>query len=104
MPFIPWRISPSFTAIFYGLYKLSTYTFDDEADTWVLETHNDHVLGIGRYYQHEKLLALFNFSDEKQIAWVQDLSVFTDLVTGERRDAGAVELPAGGYLWLYQTL
>ena len=78
--------------------------FDDEADTWVLETHNDHVLGIGRYYQKEKLLALFNFSDETQIAWVQDLSLFTDLVTGKRRDAGAVELPAGGFIWLFQKL
>ena len=78
--------------------------FDDEADTWTLETHNDHVLGIGRYYQKEKLLALFNFSDESEIAWVQDLSEFTDLLTGERRNAGAVELPAGGFVWLYQTL
>ena len=77
--------------------------FDDEADTWTLNTHNDHVLGIGRYYQKEKLLALFNFSDEPQVAWVQDLSLFTDLITGERRDAGAVELPAGGWIWLHQT-
>ena len=77
--------------------------FDDMADTWALETYNDHVLGIGRYYQKEKLLALFNFSDEPQIAWVQDLSRFTDLVTGERRDAGAVSLPAGGFIWLHQT-
>ena len=80
------------------------HVFDDAADTWVLETHNDHVLGIGRYYRGEKLLALFNFSDETQIAWVQDLSRFTDLITGERRDAGAVELPAGGWIWLHQTL
>ena len=78
--------------------------FDDEADTWVLDTHNDHVLGIGRYYQKEKLLALFNFSDEPQVAWVQDLSLFTDLITGERRDAGAVELPAGGWIWLHQNM
>ena len=77
--------------------------FDDEADTWALETHNDHILGIGRYYQKEKLLALFNFSDKPQIAWVQDLSLFTDLCTGEQRDAGAVQLPAGGYIWLHQT-
>ena len=77
--------------------------FDDEADTWTLDTHNDHVLGIGRYYQKEKLLALFNFSDREEIAWVQDLSTFTDLITGERRDAGAVAIPAGGYVWLYQT-
>ena len=78
--------------------------FDDEADTWALDTHNDHVLGIGRYYQKEKLLALFNFSDEPQVAWIQDLSTFTDLITGERRDAGAVRLPAGGWIWLHQTL
>ena len=78
--------------------------FDDAADTWTLETHNDHVLGVGRYYQKEKLLALFNFSDEQQIAWVQDLSMFTDLITGEQRDAGAITLPAGGFVWLHQTL
>ena len=77
--------------------------FDDAADTWTLETQNDHVLGIGRYYQKEKLLALFNFSDEPQVAWVHDLSTYTDMITGERRDAGAVHLPAGGYVWLYQS-
>ena len=37
--------------------------FDTAADTWLLSTGNDHVLGIGRYCQGEKLLALFNFSD-----------------------------------------
>ena len=77
--------------------------FDDAADTWLLETQNDHILGIGRYYQNEKLLALFNFSDEQQVAWVHDLSTYTDLITGERRDAGAVQLPAGGYIWLHKT-
>ena len=78
--------------------------FDDAADTWVLDTHNDHVLGLGRYYRKEKLLALFNFSDEPQVAWVQDLSVYTDLLTGEQRDAGAVKLPAGGYVWLHRNM
>ena len=78
--------------------------FDDAADTWALETHNEHVLGIGRYYRREKLLALFNFSDEPQIAWLQDLSLYTDLITGAQRDAGAVQLPAGGFLWLYQNM
>ena len=77
--------------------------FDDAADTWLLDTQNDHILGIGRYYQKEKLLALFNFSDDPQVAWVHDLSSYTDLITGERRDAGAISLPAGGYIWLHQT-
>lgn len=84
--------------------RASFRVFDDAADTWTLETQNDHILGIGRYYQKEKLLALFNFSDEPQVAWVHDLSTYTDLITGERRDAGAVTLPPNGFLWLHQVL
>ena len=76
--------------------------FDDAADTWLLNTGNDHILGIGRYYKGEKLLALFNFSDEEQIAWVNDPDEYTDLITGEKTDAKAVTLPAGGFKWLYQ--
>ena len=86
------------------LLRAKYRVFDDAADTWALETHNDHILGIGRYYQREKLLALFNFSEEEQIAWVQDLSIYTDLGSGEQRDAGAVRLPAGGYIWLHQNM
>ncbi len=78
--------------------------FDDAADTWNLETHNNHVLGIGRYCRGEKLLALFNFADDEQTAWVQDPTRFVDLLTGEQRDAGAVKLPAGGFVWLFQSV
>ena len=42
--------------------------FDTEADTWLLDTGSDQVLGIGRYYRGEQLLALFNFSDKEQTA------------------------------------
>ena len=78
--------------------------FDDAADTWVIDTYNDHVLALGRYYQGEKLIALFNFADTDETARVYDPSMFTDLVTGEQRDADAITLPGGTYLWLYQTL
>ena len=78
--------------------------FDTEADTWLLDTGSDAVLGIGRYYRGEKLLALFNFSQEQQTAWVRDASRYTDLITGEIRDAGAVPLPGGGFRWLFQRV
>ena len=77
--------------------------FDTEADTWLLDTGNDHVLGIGRYYRGEKLLALFNFATEDQTAWLRETESYTDLVTGKERDAGAVRLKPGDFCWLLHT-
>ena len=37
--------------------------FDNDADTWLLDTADIGVLGIGRYCRGEKLLALFNFAE-----------------------------------------
>ena len=74
--------------------------FDSEADTWLLDTGNNHVLGIGRYYRGEQLLALFNFSGEPQKAWVRDDKTYTDLVSGKEGDAGTIRLEAGGFRWL----
>ena len=76
--------------------------FDDGADVWIQDTGNDQVLGIGRYYLGEKLLAVFNFSKEAQVAWVHDETMYTDLETGRRCKAGSVKVPAGGFRWLYK--
>ena len=69
-------------------------------DVWLPETANDHVLGIGRYYRGEKLIALFNFSDEPQIAWIREQEPYISMTDGKRYDTGAVKLPAGGFVWL----
>ncbi len=75
--------------------------FDTNAEIWLPETGNDHVLGIGRYYRGEKMIALFNFSDEPQDAWmVHDREAFISLTDGEVYDTGTVTLPAGGFRWL----
>ena len=94
--------------IFRAIRKMETLraehtVFDNQADTWLLDTGNDHILGIGRYYKGEKLLALFNFDTEEQTAWVRDLEMYTDLITGENRNAGTIPLPAGGFRWLWKT-
>ena len=77
--------------------------FSAEADVWLPETGNEHVLGMGRYCMGEKLLALFNFDDEEQMAWIHDPNRYTDLLTGEEKDAGAVRIPGGGFCWLLKT-
>ena len=76
--------------------------FGIAADVWVLNTGNDHILGIGRSCPGEKLLALFNFSDGEETAWVRDLTAYLNLITGEERDAGAVPVPPRGFLWLFR--
>ena len=76
--------------------------FSNSADLWLLDTRNDHILGVGRWYQGEKLLCLFNFSDEAQVAGLGEAGEWTDLWTDEQCSAGAVELPGGGFKWLAQ--
>ena len=72
-----------------------------DADAWTLETYNDKILGIGRYYEGEKLLALFNFSENDETAWINEEEDYIDLITGEHRAAKAVGVPAHDFAWLY---
>ena len=74
--------------------------FDGAADTWLVDTHSGSVLGIGRYYAEEKLIALFNFSAEEKLIWTEEQGEFTDLLTGEAVEKHAITLPAGGFRWL----
>ena len=81
--------------------RASHRVFDQAADAWLPYTGDDGVLAIGRYYQGEKLLALFNFSESERyiyLGWEE--GDFTDLLTGEKKDVGALELPSGGFMWL----
>ncbi len=83
--------------------------FSNSADTWLIETNNEHVLGIGRYYgektRKEKLLAFFNFSSQAQeIITDENLSEFnyTDAMTGEKfvNTSGKITLEPYKFLWL----
>ena len=74
--------------------------FEAGADTWLLLTGDDGVLGIGRYYKGEKLAAFFNFSEGERWVPVNTPGTFSDLLTGEAVDHGGVLLPLGGFAWL----
>lgn len=81
--------------------RRSHRAFVSEADTWTIETWDPSVLCIGRYYEGERILGLFNFSEQPRTAWIkEDDGVYEELVSGEERRASDVELPPYGFCYL----
>ena len=76
--------------MFQGLAQLeqirrSEKVFMTEADTWTIETWDDAVLCIGRYFEGEKLIGLFNFSEYDRTAWIKEADgEYVDLLTGSK--------------------
>ena len=91
--------------IFNGLRQLEELRrarrlFDSGADVWIVDTRDDGVLGIGRYFRGEKLVALYNFSEWDKTVSVREFGDFTDLLTGEKTDKHSISLLSGGFRWL----
>ena len=91
--------------IFGALRKLERIrsahrVFDGKADVWIVDTADDSVLGIGRYYDGEKLVALFNFGERKAQICVKELGDYRDLLSGEALDKSAVGVLSGGFVWM----
>ncbi|MCQ2550045.1 MAG: hypothetical protein MJ134_08395 [Lachnospiraceae bacterium] len=94
--------------LFQSIQKLTKLrakygVFNGNADTWIVETYNDSVLGIGRYYNGEKLIALFNFSKNDEIAWIDEAEEYVDLISGISKIAKEVKMPAQSFVWLYHN-
>ncbi|MDO4453012.1 MAG: alpha-amylase family protein [Eubacteriales bacterium] len=93
--------------IFYALQKLETFraehkVFGAQADVELIETYDNSILGIKRSWENEKLIALFNFSDEEKTAWIQEHGKYTDVMSEKQKEGKAVSVPAGSFCWLYQ--
>ena len=92
-------------AIFEGLDRLEKIrktekAFVSCADTWTIDTKDPSVLGIGRYFQGEKLIGLFNFSKFEKTAALQEAEAYQELITKEERNAAEIHLPAYGFVYL----
>jgi amylosucrase len=74
--------------------------FSGLADTWIVETRDEAVLGIGRYYQGEKLIGLFNFSDQPRRVGVDELGEYKNLLTGEEINKYDMILMPGDFVWM----
>ncbi len=78
--------------------------FAPEIPSHTLETWDKALLALVRETEQEKLICLYNFSDQDKVAWINEQDgTYTDLLTGVQRDAQAVEIPAFGFIWLMRT-
>lgn len=75
--------------------------FVNNADAWTVETWDNSILCIGRYYEGEKIYGLFNFSEFDKTAWInEEDGMYRDLITGREMKAAGVNIPAYGFYYL----
>lgn len=92
--------------IFQGLKQLEQIrktekVFVSNADTWTIETWDPSVLCIGRYYEGNKLIGLFNFSEYDKTAWIDEADGdYVELISGNRMKPVGVSIPAYGFFYL----
>ncbi len=92
--------------IFEGLDRLekirkSEKAFVAGADTWTIDTWDKSILCIGRYFEGEKIIGLFNFSEYVRIAWINETDGdYVDLLSGETVKPIGLTIPANGFYYL----
>lgn len=91
---------------FAGLRELETLrakhpAFRADAKVTMLDTGNDSVLGIGREYDNERLVLLFNFSEMPTECHLGAGAV-RDLLSGKNRNLESVHLAGYGFAWLQE--
>lgn len=75
--------------------------FVSDADTWTLDTGAKEILCIGRYYDGDQIIGLFNFSEHEKTAWVTGAEgTYVDLLSGEERGVSQINVPAYGFYYL----
>lgn len=91
--------------IFQGLKQLEQIrkaekVFVSNADTWTIETSDQSVLCIGRYFDNETLIGVFNFSEfDKTVNLEAPDDNYVDLLAGTVTKLGDVSLPAYGFYY-----
>lgn len=92
--------------IFHGLRKLETVraqepAFAADASFGVLETGDDAVLGLVREAEGEKMIGIFNFSDQtKDVRLPEDGGRYQDMVTGTLFEIPQARLGGYEFFWI----
>lgn len=74
--------------------------FSQEAEVYTYDVQNDSILGILREYKGERFIALFNFSESEQTAWMQEEGIFRNLVNGEIVEVKDPVLKGYEFVWM----
>lgn len=96
--------------MFCGLNALAALrgtspAFGTEADVWTLDTGDDGLLAIGRYFKGQKIIGVFNFTEwEKTVTFVYDPGEFVDMLTGDTHVLQDLVIPAYSFYYLEQEM
>ena len=75
--------------------------FVSNADTWTIETGDSSVLCIGRYFDGDKIIGVFNFSEfDKTACLNQPDEEYEEMISGKRMKLQEVSIPAYGFYYL----
>ncbi len=81
--------------------RKSEKAFVSYADSWTIDTWDASILGMGRYYDGDKIIGFFNFSENDRIAWVNETDgIYEDILTGQIVQPVALNVPAYGFYYL----
>ena len=85
--------------------RRSEKVFVTQADMRTVDTKDTNVLCIGRAYEQEEILGVFNFSEyDKEVSLSGVDGEYTNLLTGERMGTEKIPLPAYGFYYLKKNL
>lgn len=75
--------------------------FVSNADMWTIDTKDMAVLCIGRYFEGDKVVGLFNFSEyDKTVRLQKNDEDYVDLISGEKISISEIPLSAYGFYYL----
>ena len=81
--------------------RKSEKAFVTQADSRTIDTGDRNVLCIGRTYEGEEILGLFNFSgQDKKLTLQEPEGAYVDLISGEKVRLEEIALPAYGFCYL----
>lgn len=91
--------------IFQGLTRIELIrktekAFVSYADAWTYSTGDSSVLCIGRYYDGDKVIGMFNFSEYDKTVWLDETDDYIELISGNAMKLTGVNIPAYGFYYL----
>ena len=87
-----------------GELRRTNPAFGAGADVRTLDTGDTGVLAIGRRFEEQKIIGVFNFTPlDKELTFSHEPGTFSDLITGDRCELQALALPAYGFRYLARS-
>ncbi len=80
--------------------RKSEKVFMSCADFWTIESGDPAVLCIGRYMESEKMIGLFNFSENHKTVELHELGIYKDMLSGETTTLRQADIAPYGFLYL----